>query len=181
MVNGVFYSSVFLIYLLLYFFLFFCFVFFFKQKTAYEMRISDWSSDVCSSDLHVCHRSRLDFEFASTGFSVSVFRDFAQLIKTVDIVHYHFPWPMMDLAHFANRVKKPTILTYHSDVVKQKQLLKLYQPLQRRFLASVDRIVAESPNYAASSPVLARFDHKVSIIPIGQAASLQAQIGRAPV
>src|SRR3546814_10490807 len=35
--------------------LFFCFtsliVFFFKQKTAYEMRISDWSSDVCSSDL----------------------------------------------------------------------------------------------------------------------------------
>src|SRR3546814_6488791 len=32
------------------YFLFFC-VFFFKQKTAYEMRISDWSSDVCSSDL----------------------------------------------------------------------------------------------------------------------------------
>src|SRR3546814_9585104 len=29
-----------------------CAVFFFKQKTAYEMRISDWSSDVCSSDLH---------------------------------------------------------------------------------------------------------------------------------
>src|SRR3546814_1645123 len=28
------------------------FFFFFKQKTAYEMRISDWSSDVCSSDLH---------------------------------------------------------------------------------------------------------------------------------
>src|SRR3546814_2042688 len=35
----------------------FCFVFFFKQKTAYEMRISDWSSDVCSSDLPVLHRS----------------------------------------------------------------------------------------------------------------------------
>src|SRR3546814_5689135 len=30
------------------------FVFFFKQKTAYEMRISDWSSDVCSSDLCPC-------------------------------------------------------------------------------------------------------------------------------
>src|SRR3546814_2720766 len=29
----------------------FCIIFFFKQKTAYEMRISDWSSDVCSSDL----------------------------------------------------------------------------------------------------------------------------------
>src|SRR3546814_8420749 len=32
---------------------FFVFFFFFKQKTAYEMRISDWSLDVCSSDLHV--------------------------------------------------------------------------------------------------------------------------------
>src|SRR3546814_9162116 len=32
---------------------FFFFVFFFKQKTAYDMRISDWSSDVCSSDLQI--------------------------------------------------------------------------------------------------------------------------------
>src|SRR3546814_8432851 len=31
-----------------------CYIFFFKQKTAYEMRISDWSSDVCSSDLIAC-------------------------------------------------------------------------------------------------------------------------------
>src|SRR3546814_3491379 len=37
----------FLLILIIYFFVFF----FFKQKTAYEMRISDWSSDVCSSDL----------------------------------------------------------------------------------------------------------------------------------
>src|SRR3546814_9065332 len=35
------------------------FVFFFKQKTAYEMRISDWSSDVCSSDLMVCYQEEV--------------------------------------------------------------------------------------------------------------------------
>src|SRR3546814_9473159 len=34
--------------------------FFFKQKTAYEMRISDWSSDVCSSDLKVLTAARLE-------------------------------------------------------------------------------------------------------------------------
>src|SRR3546814_2518655 len=39
------------VFLLFYFFLYVFFFFFFKQKTAYEMRISDWSSDVCSSDL----------------------------------------------------------------------------------------------------------------------------------
>src|SRR3546814_5181556 len=39
-----------------------CFFFFFKQKTAYEMRISDWSSDVCSSDLpqrQIAHEARI--------------------------------------------------------------------------------------------------------------------------
>src|SRR3546814_4471486 len=34
----------------------YCYFFFFKQKTAYEMRISDWSSDVCSSDLFVAQQ-----------------------------------------------------------------------------------------------------------------------------
>src|SRR3546814_2600788 len=38
---------------------FFC-IFFFKQKTAYEMRISDWSSDVCSSDLDLPFDLELD-------------------------------------------------------------------------------------------------------------------------
>src|SRR3546814_9218894 len=37
----------------------FVFFFFFKQKTAYEMRISDWSSDVCSSDLLSVHAENL--------------------------------------------------------------------------------------------------------------------------
>src|SRR3546814_8860424 len=35
----------------IYYIIEYVYVFFFKQKTAYEMRISDWSSDVCSSDL----------------------------------------------------------------------------------------------------------------------------------
>src|SRR3546814_9077437 len=46
------------VYLVMWFFVS-CFFFFFKQKTAYEMRISDWSSDVCSSDLVIDH-GRLD-------------------------------------------------------------------------------------------------------------------------
>src|SRR3546814_13863860 len=47
-----------------------CYFFFFKQKTAYELRISDWSSDVCSSDLSEEHaRFRLvqDTAFPETG------------------------------------------------------------------------------------------------------------------
>src|SRR3546814_8482086 len=41
----------------------FVFCFFFKQKTAYEMRISDWSADVCSSDLGLATRLRRGLPF----------------------------------------------------------------------------------------------------------------------
>lgn len=113
------------------------------------------------------HRARLDLEIASTGFSTSAFLRFSQLAKKADVIHYHFPWPFMDVVHFATRIKKPTIVTYHSDITRQKSLLRLYRPLQNRFLGDVDCIVATSPNYLATSPVLARYREKVRVIPIG--------------
>ncbi|MFJ4343863.1 glycosyltransferase family 4 protein [Pseudomonas sp. NPDC089401] len=116
---------------------------------------------------HLTHRSRLDLHLASTGFSLSALKDFTELARQADIVHYHFPWPYMDLVHFLSRLNKPTVVSYHSDIVKQKWLLKLYQPLMYRFFSSVDQVVASSPNYAAHSPVLTRFQDKVSIIPYG--------------
>jgi rhamnosyl/mannosyltransferase len=118
-------------------------------------------------DGYFVHRAKLDFQIASTGFSASVFWRFSQLAKHADVIHYHFPWPFMDVVHFATRVKKPTVVTYHSDIIKQQKLLKLYRPLKNKFLASVDRIVATSPNYLGSSNVLAKFSDKVSVIPIG--------------
>ncbi len=116
---------------------------------------------------HLTHRSRLDLELASTGFSLAALTDFAELARRADIVHYHFPWPYMDVAHFLTRVRKPTVLTYHSDIVKQKTLLRLYKPLMHQFLKRVDRIVATSPNYLESSETLQRFQDKVRVIPIG--------------
>ncbi|MDN0076847.1 glycosyltransferase family 4 protein [Crenobacter sp. SG2303] len=116
---------------------------------------------------HIVHRSKLDFYIASTGFSFSAFRDFAELARQADVVHYHFPWPYMDVVHFATRIKKPSVLSYHSDIVKQKTLLQFYRPLMYRFMDSVSRIVASSPNYLATSPVLQRYTDKVSVIPYG--------------
>ncbi|NHZ38637.1 glycosyltransferase family 4 protein [Massilia aquatica] len=109
----------------------------------------------------------LDFEISSTGFSVAAFRELARMAQDADVVHYHFPWPFMDLAHFVSRIKKPSLVTYHSDIVRQKQLLRLYQPLKHRFLQSVDTIVATSPNYMASSAVLDRYRDKTRVITYG--------------
>src|SRR3546814_8324651 len=54
--------------------------FFFKQKTAYEMHISDWSSDVCSADLSICSDSyRLDGRLGSWSLDGNV-EDVAGLV-----------------------------------------------------------------------------------------------------
>lgn len=127
----------------------------------------DREASTIEVDGYLTHRAKLDFHIASTGFSASAFVRFSKLAKQADVIHYHFPWPFMDVVHFATNVKKPTVVSYHSDIIKQKNLLKLYCPLKNKFLASVDRIVAASPNYLESSDVLKKFSGKVSVIPYG--------------
>ncbi|WP_038496723.1 glycosyltransferase family 4 protein [Collimonas arenae] len=116
---------------------------------------------------HKVHRVKLDLHIASTGFSFSAIKRFAQLADDFDLVHYHFPWPFMDLVHFVTRINKPSVVTYHSDIVRYKALLQLYRPLMHRFLSSVDAIVATSPNYLQTSSVLAGYKDKTQVIPIG--------------
>lgn len=113
------------------------------------------------------HQAKCNFEIASTRLSVQAIRLFKDLVKEVDLIHYQFPWPYMDFLHFITRVKKPTVVTYQSDIVKQKYLHKLYSPLQNAFLNSVNKIVATSPAYVESSSILPHYKDKIQIIPNG--------------
>ncbi|MDI9219883.1 glycosyltransferase family 4 protein [Pantoea sp. EA-12] len=122
---------------------------------------------VTNLDHHSIFRVKTQCEFASTPFSLSAIAKFKKLASQADIIHYHFPYPFMDIMHFAAGIKKPSVVSYHSDIVKQKSLLKIYTPLMNCFLNSVDSIVAASPNYVRSSPVLQQYKDKVKVIPYG--------------
>ena len=124
-------------------------------------------SSSIETDGYAIHRACLNFQIASTGFSASAIIKFSQLAKKADIIHYHFPWPFMDMVHFFISPDKPSVVTYHSDIIRQKKLLIVYRPLKRWFLSKVDRIVATSPNYFSTSNVLNQYSDKVSVIPIG--------------
>ncbi|MFC4892664.1 glycosyltransferase [Pseudofrancisella aestuarii] len=113
------------------------------------------------------YHAKKNLEISSAAFSLSAFYIFRKLIKEVDIVHYIFPNPFGDVLHTLCNIKKPTIITYQSDIVKQKRLLKFYQPLMYRFLKSANKIVCTSPNYLKTSDTLLKFKEKVEIIPIG--------------
>lgn len=129
------------------------------------------SEPVVSADYRL-FQAKENFNIASTGFSLSSLDEFARLAAEADVVHYHFPWPFMDMVHFATRTGKPSVVTYHSDIVRQQLLLQAYRPLMHAFLASVDAIAATSPNYLESSPVLNRFRNKSCSIPIGLEQSM---------
>ena len=118
-------------------------------------------------DGHLVHRCKSNLEIASTPFSASALFRFKELVQNTDVVHYHYPYPFADMLHFLARVKKPTVVSYHSDIVKQKWLLRVYKPLERHFLNSVDRIVVASPNYLKSSATLGGYKNKSIIIPYG--------------
>tara|TARA_B100002003_G_scaffold241423_1_gene263111 strand:- start:3038 stop:4147 length:1110 start_codon:yes stop_codon:yes gene_type:complete len=113
------------------------------------------------------HRVKLNFEIASCGFCITGIPEFRRCVEWADIVHYHFPWPFADALHFLANVQKPTLVTYHSDVIRQQKLLSLYSPLMKRFLKSATKIVCTSPNYLASSKVLGALGKPCSVIPIG--------------
>ncbi|MCZ6502602.1 MAG: glycosyltransferase [Gammaproteobacteria bacterium] len=113
------------------------------------------------------HRVKLNFEIASCGFCITGIPEFKRCVQWADIVHYHFPWPFADALHFMANVRKPTLVTYHSDVIRQRVLSALYSPVMKRFLQSAQRIVCTSPNYLASSKVLNALGKTCGVIPIG--------------
>lgn len=112
-------------------------------------------------------RVKKNFEIASCGFCLGGFTEFQRQVRWADIVHYHFPWPFADLMHLTNKLHRPSLVTYHSDIVRQQLLGMIYGPMMHRFLDSMDRIVPTSPNYADSSDILEHYNDKLSIIPIG--------------
>ncbi len=106
------------------------------------------------------------------GFIAS-FQRFSRQLEWADIIHYHFPWPFADILHFLSRINKkynkPCVMTYHSDVVAKGWLGKLYQPLMKRMLNSMDAVIATSTAYIKSSPILASMvsSQYLHTIPLG--------------
>lgn len=101
---------------------------------------------------------------ASTPLSLDLLRQARQL--QADLVHLHMPYPPGDLVARAIPGAPPLVITYHSDIVRQKRLLSIYRPLLRSTLRRASRIIATSAPYVQSSPFLRRVARKCRIVPL---------------
>ncbi len=104
---------------------------------------------------------------ASTSLSYKVFFELKKIINQYDVLHVHLPDPMIVVALFVLRPKQPIILHWHSDIVKQKKLKKLFLPFQNWILHRANKIIATSPNYIESSEDLQDVKSKCIAIPSG--------------
>ena len=110
---------------------------------------------------------RLGIQFSIAGAPVCPTMPWKIYRAGADIIHIHLPNPAGVLALLASGYRGPLVATWHSDVVRQRRLAKMFEPIQRRFLANCDVLIATSPNYVESSPDLSRLRKRAVVIPYG--------------
>lgn len=110
-------------------------------------------------------RARRLATVASTPLSLDLVRRLGRLRP--DLCHLHSPYPVAELAWLLAG-RRPLVVTWHSDVVRQRLLGALWAPGQRALLARADRVLATSPRYAAGSPFLRRVPpERLRVVPLG--------------
>jgi len=103
----------------------------------------------------------------SPGVLGAVRREFDA--QRANLLHLHAPNPWGDLAALRTKSSVPVVMSWHSDIVQQKLLFKLYEGVQRRALQRADRIIVGTPKHFESSQQLRALDveRKIVLLPYG--------------
>ena len=115
---------------------------------------------------------------SSLPLSVSFLWKFRRMAKDRDIIHIHMPFPLGDLACFLSGYKGRVILWWHSDIVRQKKLMKLYRPLMEWLLRRADCIVVATQGHIDGSKYLKPYQEKCRIIPFGVDLKIEKEADR---
>jgi rhamnosyl/mannosyltransferase len=84
-----------------------------------------------------------------------------------DLVHVHLPNPWAVIAYLLSGHRGSLVVSWHSDIVRQKVLGRAFEVFSRMFLRRCKAIIAGSEHYIESSPVLSRNRDRCSIVPYG--------------
>lgn len=107
------------------------------------------------------------FKLSGTMLAPSMLFKLRKIAKDYDVIHIHHPDPMAAVALFFSGYKGKVVLHWHSDIIKQKNILKLYKPLQSWMINRANLIVGTTPVYVNSSSFLQNVKNKLDFIPIG--------------
>ena len=131
---------------------------------------------LCMNHEHTDMAPEIDFgvrvrRFRKTAslFEMHFCRDLVKAIRAVraDILHLHVPNPVMLLHLWLARPRIPLVVTYHSDVVRQRVRAALFRPVERRVYRRVEKIILTSELYAAGSRFLKPYAQRQIVVPMG--------------
>lgn len=105
--------------------------------------------------------------YFSMPVSFSFLSDFRKMSKDADVVHVHLPFPLGDLACLLSGYKGKVVISWHSDIVKQKKLMTLYRPVMEAFLKRADCIFVATEGHIRGSACLKPYSSKCRIVPYG--------------
>ena len=111
--------------------------------------------------------TRLPTPFSITSAPVNPGMPAAIRAERPDLVHIHLPHPGGVLGLLGSGYRGPIVVTYHSDVVRQRAMSAVFSPFLNRLLGRARAIVASSARYVDSSNVLQRYRHLCRVIPYG--------------
>ena len=124
------------------------------------------STEETLSGVHIARVGRL-VNVQSAPLSAALPSAVRRLSAGADIVHVHAPYPPGEAANLWFGRGHRTVITWHSDIVRQKTLLRVYAPTLRRVLQHADRILPTSEAYARTSPWLKPHLDKCTPVPLG--------------
>ena len=91
----------------------------------------------------------------------------ARVAADADVLHLHVPNPTMILGLLRARPGVPVVVTYHSDVVRQRVLGPLFRPVERLAYRQVRAVLATSPTYPTGSTIPAPYGDRLHVLPHG--------------
>lgn len=119
--------------------------------------------------------------YFSCPLSLHFIREFRRMAKKADVVHINVPFPLADAALLLSGFKGRVVVSWHSDIVKQKKLLALYKPLLKYLLNRADMIFVATEGHIDGSDFLPEYREKCRILPYGITVEDYFNIDRKPV
>jgi glycosyltransferase involved in cell wall biosynthesis len=108
---------------------------------------------------------------ASLGkfFSCSVAPSFPRWVRKIDadLIHVHLPNPLAELSVLSANSEIPVVAHFHSDIVRQKGLLKFYAPFLKAFYRRATRIILPTPKHLDVSRFVSQYREKCRVVPFG--------------
>ncbi len=119
--------------------------------------------------------------YFSMPISFAFLRQLRKMSRDLDVIHLHMPFPLGDLGILLSGFRGKVVVSWHSDIVRQKKLMLFYRPMMNRLLQRADVILVATQGHIEGSEYLKPYRDKCVIVPYGVTPDLEEKALICPI